>query len=180
MRFLSFPSVIVVLMMDCRRRFSVFSLLFLLSLLVLNACSLPVPQPPDRQSLTVHSPLKQQLYQQYSEWKGTKYQLGGVSKQGIDCSAFMQETFRSRLGIELPRTTILQSRRGQAVRRDQLLSGDLVFFKTGRRVRHVGVYLEEGRFLHASTSKGVTISRLDNPYWRDRFWQARRLISPAQ
>lgn len=121
--------------------------------------------------------VKQDLYSQYSEWKTVNYRLGGLSKNGIDCSGLVYLTFRDKFGIELPRSTEKQILSGQTVD-DQanLKAGDLVFFKTGIWPRHVGIYLEQNKFLHVSTKKGVIISRLDNPYWRKRYWQAIRVL----
>lgn len=119
--------------------------------------------------------VKQQLNAQYRQWRAVKYQIGGLSTDGIDCSGFMYVTFKSKLGVVLPRSTEQQAGVGSSVERNQLRAGDLVFFKTGFSVRHVGVYLEHGRFLHASTSRGVTISALDDAYWKPRFWKARRI-----
>jgi len=75
----------------------------------------------------------------------------------------------------LPRTTEAQAQQGYPIPPSELEPGDLVFFKTGWRNRHVGVYLGKGDFVHASTSVGVTRSSLSNDYWRDRFWTARRV-----
>ncbi|MGH8762807.1 MAG: NlpC/P60 family protein, partial [Nitrosospira sp.] len=75
----------------------------------------------------------------------------------------------------LPRSTEFQAELGEDIGKAQLRAGDLVFFKTGISVRHVGVYLEGGRFLHASTSKGVMISRLNESYWKSAYWKAKRL-----
>jgi cell wall-associated NlpC family hydrolase len=119
--------------------------------------------------------VKQQLYRQHKQWQGVKYRIGGLSKSGIDCSGFVHVTYRSKLGVTLPRTTKLQSDLGRSVKQHDLKAGDLVFFKTGLFVRHVGIYVEKRRFLHASTSRGVTISSLDNPYWRSKYWKARRI-----
>lgn len=119
--------------------------------------------------------VRQQLLVQYQRWKGAPYRLGGLSPKGIDCSGFVQRTFVEQLGIMVPRTTELQAQVGRPVARNELASGDLVFFKTGVKVRHVGIYVGEGRFLHASTSNGVMISGLEDDYWRDRFWHARRV-----
>ncbi|WP_241033822.1 NlpC/P60 family protein [Vibrio maerlii] len=113
----------------------------------------------------------------YQDWRGTPYRLGGQSKSGIDCSAFVQVAYQQALAINLPRTTKLQSQLGQEVSYRTASSGDLVFFKTGVKVRHVGVYLGNNAFMHASTSKGVVVSRLDNPYWADAFWQFRRVTN---
>jgi len=119
--------------------------------------------------------LKKQLNAQYSEWKGIPYQLGGATKRGVDCSAFVQLTYKDVLGVNLPRTTRDQARLGTQISPALLTIGDLVFFKTSRYVRHVGIYLGDRMFLHASTSKGVTTSSLDNVYWRKRFWKATRI-----
>ena len=119
--------------------------------------------------------VKQRLYRQYREWKGVDYHMGGVSKSGIDCSGFTYVTFRSKLGVELPRTTAQQVQEGTPVSQSELKPGDLVFFKTRWKVRHVGIFLENKKFLHASTSKGVMISSLDNVYWKSKYWQAKRI-----
>ncbi|MDG4953714.1 NlpC/P60 family protein [Actinobacillus equuli] len=117
------------------------------------------------------------LSEQQHEWKGTRYRLGGNSKAGIDCSGFMQVTFRDLFGIDLPRTTSEQAKEGTRIDRDELRTGDLVFFKTGRgpNGKHVGVYVKNGQFLHASTKGGVIYSDMNSPYWSRTFWQARRL-----
>lgn len=78
--------------------------------------------------------------------------------------------------MELPRLTGRQMRAGYGIRRAALTTGDLVFFHTGRKVLHVGIVLNHNEFLHASTSKGVTITRLDNGYWAPRYIAARRVF----
>jgi len=121
--------------------------------------------------------MRKKLYAQYGQWKGTKYEVGGSSKKGIDCSGFVYVTFKSKLGVVLPRSTELQADAGKNVDKGHLRTGDLVFFKTGMFDRHVGIYLERGRFLHASTSLGVTISRLEEDYWRSAYWKAKRITT---
>ena len=116
------------------------------------------------------------LNKQYNSWKGVPYKYGGNTKRGIDCSAFVQKTFKDRLNINIPRTTALQSKVGEQVSINELEMGDLVFFKTGFNSRHVGIYLEGGKFLHASTKRGITISRLDNIYYSKHFWKVIRII----
>ncbi|MGL5288693.1 MAG: C40 family peptidase [Aeromonas sp.] len=111
----------------------------------------------------------------YQQWYGVPYKFGGVSRRGIDCSAFTREVFRNAIGIELPRDTRSQVREGTRVAKQNLEEGDLVFFKTGRNANHVGVYIGNGEFIHASTSAGVTRTKLNNAYWRSKFWQARRI-----
>lgn len=116
------------------------------------------------------------LMSQYKEWKGVRYKYGGNSKKGIDCSAFIQKTFKSKLNIQIPRTTWYQSKVGKKVAKNQAKTGDLVFFKTGRKSRHVGIYLEDGKFLHVSQKKGVIISTLENVYFKKHFWKVQRVL----
>lgn len=116
------------------------------------------------------------LQRQYSLWKGTPYRLGGMDRRGVDCSGFVYRVFDDLYGMKLPRTTENQAELGYSISRDELQVADLVFFKTGWRTRHVGIYIGGDQFLHASTSRGVTISSLDNPYWNRRYWTSRRFV----
>ena len=109
-------------------------------------------------------------------WIGIPYRWGGTTRRGIDCSAFVQQYVRENLAIELPRTTAGQRYEGLPIDRDQLQSGDLVFFRR-RGIRHVGVYLSDGDFIHASSSRGVTVSNLSNSYWNRHYWMSRRILS---
>ncbi|MGC9404030.1 NlpC/P60 family protein [Vibrio genomosp. F10 str. 9ZC157] len=122
--------------------------------------------------------VKQSFMNVYERWKGVPYRLGGTSFQGIDCSAFVQIAYHDALNVKLPRTTLHQSKVGSKVGYDEAEVGDLIFFRTSRTTRHVGVYLGNRQFLHASTSKGVIISRVDNPYWASKFWHYRRVEYP--
>lgn len=115
------------------------------------------------------------LHLAYQKWRGTPYRYGGVDDQGIDCSAFTRSLYQEAYGMELPRSTYEQIELGKQISQQELQPGDLVFFRTGR-TQHNGVYVGDGKFAHASSSIGVTISRLDNVYWRSRYWQARRLL----
>lgn len=114
------------------------------------------------------------LSRYFEEWKGTPYRWGGASKKGIDCSAFTQNAYAQLFSHSLPRTTRQQLNQGSKVSMSTADQGDLVFFKTGARLYHVGIYLGEKQFMHASASKGVVISRIDNPYWSARLLQIRR------
>ncbi len=146
----------------------------LLAFLVIG-CSSHAPSPDARLSnpRVVHQVLSDQLV----KWRGTPYRYGGLSRSGIDCSGFVYRTYRERFGIQLPRTTRQQSDLGTRIRKKDLLPGDLVFFKTGwgEGGLHVGIYDTQNQFIHASTSRGVMRSSLNNVYWRKVFWQARRL-----
>lgn len=112
---------------------------------------------------------------QFEQWKGTPYKYGGSTKRGVDCSAFVQSIIQEVQNRQLPRTTSKQALSGYKVNFNEAKSGDLVFFKTTIKDTHVGVFLGDNKFMHASTSNGVIISRLDNPYWSSVFWQVRRL-----
>ena len=109
-------------------------------------------------------------------WLGIPYRWGGDSRRGIDCSAFVQQYVRENLAVELPRTTAGQRYEGLPIERDELRAGDLVFFRR-RGIRHVGVYLSDGEFIHASSSRGVTVSELDNDYWTRHYWMSRRIVT---
>lgn len=124
--------------------------------------------------------IRQVLLDQHARWVGTPYVLGGESQRGIDCSALVQQIFDDAFAVELPRTTSDQILEGQRIARDELNPGDLVFFRPPGPYRHVGVYVGEGRFLHASSSQGVIISRLDNVYWNRYYWQARRPLARTE
>jgi cell wall-associated NlpC family hydrolase len=119
--------------------------------------------------------VQNRLYSQYQEWRGTRYRLGGVDHNGIDCSALVKVIFEEEFGYTQPRTTLSLSKLGKKVSRDELIPGDLVFFKTGFRSWHVGIYLEDTKFIHASSSKGVTISSLNNTYWKSKYWKSIRI-----
>ncbi len=111
----------------------------------------------------------------YKDWEGTKYRLGGTSKKGIDCSSFVQQAMKNSSNVTLPRSTKEQINIGKTISKNELQMGDLVFFKTGR-TNHVGIYIEDGKFMHASTKIGVTISELDNTYFKKNYWKAQRII----
>jgi len=119
--------------------------------------------------------VKQKLLSQYASWKGTPYQYGGLSKRGVDCSGFVQVTFKNQFTKHLPRTTEQQAKLGTSVSKSRLKAGDLVFFKTGYNKLHVGMALGNSEFMHASTSKGVIISNLDNSYWSKHYMFSVRL-----
>ncbi len=121
---------------------------------------------------------KQKIIDVVMEWLGTRYDFGGSSRTGIDCSAFTRMVFSSVAGVELPRTASQQSTIGRTItKRADLKFGDLVFFHTRRHayVSHVGVYLGDNLFAHASSRYGVTISSLESTYYNKRLIGARRL-----
>ncbi len=110
-----------------------------------------------------------------NEWKKTPYILGGVTKKDADCSGFTQSAL-TQLNIRIPRTTKTQLSSGMKVHKSDLKTGDLVFFKTGRGPNgmHVGIYINNGKFIHLSTKGGVKEVQLNQSYWKTRYIGARR------
>ena len=110
---------------------------------------------------------------------GTPYRYGGNTPEGgFDCSGLVNYVFRDMLDMALPRTSRdLAALQGPRIASGQLASGDLVFFGAGGSVSHVGIYVGEGRFVHAPNSGGtVRLDRLDGAWWRDHYTGARRLL----
>ncbi|SDD43186.1 Cell wall-associated hydrolase, NlpC family [Aquimonas voraii] len=110
---------------------------------------------------------------------GTPYRFGGNTPEGgFDCSGLIGYVFREAAALALPRTTReLKDMRGREVRRTDLASGDLVFFGARGRVNHAGIYVGEGRFVHAPSSGGtVRLDALDGHYWRDHYLGAKRIL----
>lgn len=123
------------------------------------------------------------LKQAYT-YLGTPYRLGGTTRSGIDCSAFVLSVYEEATGVELPRVAASQAHEGQPIAKENLQKGDLIFFAhSGRgRISHVGIVEEvtstgEIKFIHASTSRGVMVSSLDDSYWRGKYRSAKRIIS---
>lgn len=135
--------------------------------------------PEEVEKLVSKFEVKSRILDQYSDWKGVRYRLGGTTKKGVDCSAFVQITFREQFGVNLPRTTGELYQTGVSVPTNQLKTGDLVLFKINARTQHVGIYLGSNKFVHASTSKGVIISNLKEGYWTKRYTQARRILKTS-
>ena len=147
--------------------------LILITALFLAGCSHHKAPPPNARlsdSITVIAGLNDQL----QSWHGTPYRYGGMTRRGVDCSGFVVVTMRDRFDLQLPRETKEQASIGTQIDKDELLPGDLVFFKTQRGGKrgvpnHVGIYLKNGRFIHASSSRGVIVSSLSEPYYT-RTW----------
>jgi cell wall-associated NlpC family hydrolase len=107
----------------------------------------------------------------------TPYKYGGSTQKGMDCSAFTLQVYKNSLTVDLPRSTSQQYKIGDEINKDELKFGDLVFFNTRKRSfpGHVGIYLGENKFAHASRSLGVTVSSIDDAYYKKRFVGARRV-----
>jgi len=109
----------------------------------------------------------------------TPYKYGGNSQKGIDCSAFTLQVYQNALSVDLPRSAREQFAVGEKISKEELQFGDLVFFNTRRASNpgHVGIYLGENQFVHASRSLGVTVSSIDDTYYKKRYVGARRVES---
>ena len=158
-----------------------------MALFFLGGCSSKKPIPHHTQTFqhTILKPqkphsetgsIKEALYDAYTRWRGTYYCYGGTSHRCIDCSAFVQRIYKEEFGLRLPRTTKEQAKVGYYVKKRNLLAGDIVLFHTGYATHHSGIYIEKGKFLHVSSKYGVSISNIHNPYWREKYTQARRVI----
>ncbi len=119
------------------------------------------------------------LYKAIDDWMGTPYKYGGTSKKGVDCSGFTAAVYNSTYQILLARRAAdMYNMVNEKIQKGDLKEGDLVFFDIGRReLSHVGVYLTNGKFVHASTSKGVVISDLEMDYYKKYFRSGGRIIN---
>ncbi len=129
-----------------------------------------------------NSSVREKVLMEVVRYLNTPYVYGGDSKSGIDCSAFTQRIYSDCLSYNLPRTTVEQYSEGTEISRIKNLKfGDLVFFDTRRLTKpgHVGIYLGDGLFAHASSSKGVIVSSIKSDYYLSRFMGARRIESFA-
>lgn len=159
------------------RRF--LAIVVVAGMLAATGCATKVvlPDTPPPESTTPRNSIEAQLRAAARKWHGTPHRMGGTDRGGVDCSGLVMRIFQDRFGISLPRSTVNQVRVGRFVSRSRLRPGDLVFFRPSwKKQDHVGIYMGHGRFLHASSSHGVIVSNLNNPYWRDCYWQARRVF----
>lgn len=120
--------------------------------------------------IPAYAPANTALLQSIAGWMGTPYRYGGNDKNGTDCSGFINAVYAEVYRVQLPRTTTEMEKLAQQVKERNLAEGDLVFFAiASKKTGHAGIYLHEGYFAHASTSKGVVISRLSQDYWKQYF-----------
>jgi hypothetical protein len=122
----------------------------------------------------------EEIREEMKKYLGVRYKRAGASRKGFDCSGFVKVVYREIFGVNLPHQSSQQSLSSsfESASLDALRTGDLVFFSTTRKKRainHVGVYLSDGKFIHAARSRGVVISNLDDPYWRSKIIVAKRL-----
>ncbi len=143
---------------------------------LLTACGSTRHAPP---TLTAGHPpaaVEESLRRAARDWEGTPHRLGGLDHGGIDCSGLVVRIYADLFGRRLPRTTWALARSGRPADWRRLTPGDLVLFRPPGDKPHVGIYLGRNEFVHASTNRGVMISRLDTRYWRQSFWTARRVL----
>jgi cell wall-associated NlpC family hydrolase len=161
-----------------------------LSLLVFGACApkprfAPEPVPeraspsrPEHGSEKSRSKIdRDKMGRIIDSFLGAPYEYGGEGKSGIDCSGLVRQVYRQYAGFNLPHDTKKLYQLVKQVNRDDLAYGDLVFFSDGWfSVSHVGIYLDDGKFVHASETSGVMVSSLDEEHFRKRYRGARRVI----
>lgn len=118
------------------------------------------------------------LYQVIYEWIGTPYRLGGHSKKGIDCSKFAYEVYDKVFNTTIGYNSRNIYTQVSPVKKDELRSGDLVFFKIrSKNITHIGVYMGDNKFAHASSSRGVMISNLNEAYWKRYYFDGGRVLT---
>ena len=158
-----------------------------LCVLVLSGCSARrVATPVTRverinHTVPVSRDQTQRLVREARKWIGTPYRYGGQTRSGTDCSGLTMVLFEDVYGIKLPRSSALQREFAMPIGERDLQPGDLVFFVTsgGSQVSHVGVFVGSGKMIHASVSKGVIESALDEKYYRQHFHSAGRVVTPS-
>jgi cell wall-associated NlpC family hydrolase len=118
----------------------------------------------------------QRLIAEAQKMIGTPYRSGGTTPKGFDCSGFVYYAYK-KIGKTLPRSSAQMYKVGKPVSYQNLIPGDLVFFKTSKHagVSHVAIYIGKGRMIHATSSRGVKIDSLNHSYWRPKFVGAKRL-----
>lgn len=120
---------------------------------------------------------RSRLMREISRYMGVPYRNGGSDQSGMDCSGYTMIVYRNAIGRDLPRTSAAQAAVGTPVRLEDLKFGDLLFFNTtGAPASHVGIYLGDDLFAHASVSLGVTVSSLESSYFKKRYEGARRIV----
>ncbi|MCW5625733.1 MAG: C40 family peptidase [Burkholderiales bacterium] len=160
------------------------------SLVLISGCAVqPITAPPDSGTSTTHSPGQRAPVQTAGDTAvsvaidhlGTPYRFGGNGPDGFDCSGLVRFSYRAA-GIDLPRATTDQRKAGRSLAPDEALRpGDLLFYAPGRKAPlHVGLYVSDGAFVHAPSSGGqVRTERMEAPYWRRSFVEARRVADGA-
>ncbi|MCP3898502.1 MAG: hypothetical protein GY707_02065 [Desulfobacteraceae bacterium] len=163
-----------------RKIFIIFVLLFILP--NLGGCSSKdsadtKPHEKKTSQTISNDKIKKIILKEFRKWEGTPHKMGGYSKKGIDCSGFANYMYKKLFNIEVPRSTKLFLKQGVKIKKSKLKPGDLVIFSPPTYPRHVGIYVGNDKFIHASTSKGVMMSDLKNPYWLKYYLMSRRIFN---
>lgn len=160
-----------------RTLYTLFAVSILFVLLLSSCGSAKKSTTINKSDKSTKAPSNINLDKATQKWLGVPYKLGGNDLMGIDCSGLALAVYKEVYKINIPRTTKELALIGTPVDTSQLRIGDLVFFNTnGKGVSHVGIYMGEHLFLHASTSKGVIKSSLHQDYYKKRFLFARRIF----
>ncbi len=144
-------------------------------LLLVSSCKTTKVYTKNNNSERVTSSSKVTLEKVYQKYKGTPYLYGGTTSRGFDCSGFVQRAYMDAFKKKLPRTTKAMMKYGKKINKSALKVGDLVFFHPTRRYYHVGIYMGNGLFMHASSSRGVMKSNLSLKYWQKSYVMSRRI-----
>jgi len=159
--------------------------LFLLIVLGFSSCrsTKPIKKPIATKTETVNfshyeqklgfkpkSDFNQKLYDLVIDWLGTPYKYGGCTKSGTDCSCFAFNVYKEVFNVTLPRSTTEIAKEAKSIQQKQLKPGDLIFFNTdGKKISHIGIHLQDDKFVHASTKRGVMISSMNEEYFKKTF-----------
>lgn len=159
---------------------SFFGIPFVLWFAIYGCAS--TPPLPDFSSLSRErgepaTPVEGKVIQTAHALIGTPYRFGGTTPQGFDCSGFIGYVYQKAARLSLPRTTEALTRAGRPISPAELRPADLVYFEIEEKSLHAGIYIGNGKFIHAPRSKGkVNIQRLDLDYWKRRYVGARRIL----
>ncbi|MDR0687403.1 MAG: C40 family peptidase, partial [Prevotellaceae bacterium] len=119
-----------------------------------------------KMSVSFNGTEEKSLIRASAGWLGVPYRYGGKNRSGVDCSALIGNVYKEAYGVTLPRTTSQIAKLAKRVKKRKLVCGDLLFFTIeDKKASHMGMYLADNKFLHASTSKGVSIADLNDRYW---------------
>ncbi len=169
-------------------------LLYVALLAMITGCSVFRKTPVKSPSTTTNStttnstanfPITKQqhekLYNACQQWLGVPYKFGGTTKGGVDCSALVNALYKQAYGMQLPRTTAEMSAKYPPVKLNDLRMGDLVYFNfESKKASHVGLYLNNKQFIHASTKKGVIVGSLTDAYNSKYYIGAGRVLPTAK
>lgn len=134
-------------------------------------------KPAKKQSKKGSEGMRGRIVEAARGWVGVPYRYGGESRDGVDCSGMVMCVYRDVAGIKLPRNSAKQGEYCTSIKRSELQPGDLVFFapRKGKSINHVGIYVGNGCFVHASTSRGVIVSDLDQEYYARTYHSSGRV-----